>query len=395
MLFGLCLRPDMRDNLYEYLDGYFDDVHRNITWILKYKYLVNLGNRQVESTARKIINYFGGKIVKFDAVIGNPPYQNATTTIYQDFIDLGVKLSDKVCMIVKGNWMTSDTLKQTRDNMISAGIKEIVKYPIIHEVFEDADVLVNIFYIGKMHNDKTVIREIQKGKESSSFSIDLRGMAIIPLNEVEASIVRKISPFVSVENNFGKLHVLPSEPFRITSNGNVGRGAKTYLLDMQSTKTPDYNVAIAFMEPDRSMSYMYTKRKFVPNRDEIIDDFKVLCGGRLNKNGTVISNIQAIAGLSVCSSSYCVIFSSKDKFEASKAYFYAKTKFLRYLVKILCEDGMTNLSPYRFSLVPEQDYSNQSDINWTNHLEDLDAQLYKKYDLSEEEINHIETTITY
>ena len=395
MLFGLCLRPDMRDNLREYFDGSFDDVHKNITWIPEYKYLVNLGNSQVEPTARKIINHFGGKIVKFDAVIGNPPYQNATTTIYQDFIDLGLKLSDKVCMIVKGNWMTSDTLKQTRNNMINAGIKEIVNYPIIHEVFDNADVLVNVFYIDREYKDKTIIREIQKGKETSKFNINLHGMTIIPLNEIEASIVRKISQFVTPENNFGKLHVLPCEPFRITSNGNVGRGTKAYMLDMQRTKTSDYDVAVAFMESDRSMSYMYTKRKFVPNRDEIIDDFKVLCGEKLNKNGTVISNIQAVVGPSVCSSSYCVIYSSKNKYEATKAYFYSKTKLFRYLVGLFCELGKTAVSSYRFSLVPEQDYSDDSDINWTNNLEDLDAQLYKKYGFSEEEINHIDTTMTY
>ena len=279
--------------------------------------------------------------------------------------------------------------------MINTGIKEIINYPIIHEVFDNADVLVNIFHVDRNYKGETVIREVQKGKETSRFSKDLHNIEIIPLNKIEDNIVNKIRPFISKENNFGKLHVLPTEPFRITSSGNVGRGNKTYALDMQASRDTEYNVAVAFMELNRSMSYMYTKRYYVPNRGDIIDDYKILCGGRLNKNNTVISNINAISGPSVCSSSYAVLFSSKDRAIASRAYYYIKTKFVRYLVRLLCEDGMTNLSPYRFSLVPEQDYSNNSNISWTNSLASLDAQLYQKYNLSKEEIDYIENIITY
>lgn len=68
---------------------------------------------------------------KLPELIRKPPYQEATQSIYQYFIELGLNLSDKLCMITKDNWMTSDTLKETRIKMIQAGIGKIIHYPEI------------------------------------------------------------------------------------------------------------------------------------------------------------------------------------------------------------------------------------------------------------------------
>ena len=46
-----------------------------------------------------------------------------------------------------------------------------------------------------------------------------------------------------------------------------------------------------------------------------------------------------------------------------------------------------------FSNVPLQDYSSNSDIDWTQSIPDIDRQLYAKYGLTQEEIDFIETHI--
>ena len=68
-----------------------------------------------------------------------------------------------------------------------------------------------------------------------------------------------------------------------------------------------------------------------------------------------------------------------------------KTKFFRYMVFIKKKTQDNPSSVFQF--VPLQDFTSQSDIDWTKSIADIDKQLYAKYGLSEEEIAFIETMI--
>lgn len=46
-----------------------------------------------------------------------------------------------------------------------------------------------------------------------------------------------------------------------------------------------------------------------------------------------------------------------------------------------------------WSYVPKQDFSGKSDIDWSKSIDEIDQQLYKKYKLSEEEIDFIEKNV--
>lgn len=100
--------------------------------------------------------------------------------------------------------------------------------------------------------------------------------------------------------------------------------------------------------------------------------------GDINASNTIIDKY-----LEETAKSAIEIYANKDKVQAYGAYTYIKTKFFRYLVRIMCESGLTNHSEARFKLVPIQDFSKA----WT------DEELYKKYGFTQEEIDHIESTI--
>lgn len=70
---------------------------------------------------------------------------------------------------------------------------------------------------------------------------------------------------------------------------------------------------------------------------------------------------------------------------------YIKTKFCRALLGTLKVTQHTSISVWRN--VPLQDFTSSSDINWSTSIGDIDKQLYKKYNLSDEEINFIETKV--
>ena len=81
-------------------------------------------------------------------------------------------------------------------------------------------------------------------------------------------------------------------------------------------------------------------------------------------------------------------FDEKD--EAYALLAYIKTKFVRALMGILKQ---TQHSTTTWTYVPLQDFSDQSDIDWTQSISNIDKQLYKKYGLNDEEIRYIEENV--
>ena len=67
------------------------------------------------------------------------------------------------------------------------------------------------------------------------------------------------------------------------------------------------------------------------------------------------------------------------------------SKFLRFCVGIL--KVSQNLYQNVYAFVPLQDFTSESDIDWSKSIEEIDAQLYAKYNLSDEEISFIESMI--
>lgn len=53
---------------------------------------------------------------------------------------------------------------------------------------------------------------------------------------------------------------------------------------------------------------------------------------------------------------------------------YIKTKFFIFLVRLLTDKGTIVTSEYRFSIVPLQDFSSNSDIDWFQSIADINQQ---------------------
>ena len=319
--------------------------------------------------------------MKFDIVVGNPPYQYKTTTVYQEFIDKAINLNaSNICMIVKNNWMTSETLQDIRNKMIKTGISKIIDYPITEEIFNGARVAVSIFHLCKNNDGITEIVQIKHGKETSRLKANIGTLPIIVSNSIELSILEKVSNDIK-NNSFGQ-YLLPTEPFRIANNFTVGRGQSAYGLETKDTESEEFNVKIACMN-DGKLSFRYIREDDIPLRKECLRLYKVISGCKINSTKNVISNLHVIDNMSVCTGSFAVIFSDSDIKITNNALKYIQTKFFRFMVLLLCDNDMTTISRFRFSLVPLQNL----DIEWTDEM------LYSKYKLTTEEINYIEQLI--
>lgn len=68
-----------------------------------------------------------------------------------------------------------------------------------------------------------------------------------------------------------------------------------------------------------------------------------------------------------------------------------KTQFVRFLM-LMAMSGF-GLSKNTLIFVPLQNFTSNSDIDWSQSIHDIDQQLYKKYKLTQEEINFIEMNV--
>lgn len=93
----------------------------------------------------------------------------------------------------------------------------------------------------------------------------------------------------------------------------------------------------------------------------------------------------------ICTETYMVVGSFDTEEEAINLTSYLRTKFTRFLIAQLA--ATQHLSKEKFALVPNQDFTSNSDIDWSKSVEEIDAQLYAKYDLSVEEVVFIESMI--
>ena len=78
--------------------------------------------------------------------------------------------------------------------------------------------------------------------------------------------------------------------------------------------------------------------------------------------------------------------------EAEACFKYIKSKFARAMLGIK-KVTQNNKTKETWSKVPMQDFTNKSDIDWSKSIPEIDQQLYKKYGLSQEEIDFIEKNV--
>lgn len=329
------------------------------------------------------------KKFKFDVIIGNPPYQmsdggnNASSIpLYDKFIDGAKKINPEImCLIIPNRWYAGgrglDNFRQTMMN--DSHLVELHDYINADECFPGMDISGGIcFFIRDLnHNGKCKV--IDEGSNMTS-GIDYRYLNEFPIiigDNRAVSILRKI--------------VVKNE---ITLNSKVSTqrpfGLRTYARPTgQGNITLRWNGGTGLIE-----------KEAVTAGTEIIDKWKVIVSrvfyehaGKADKNGQnrVLSILDILPPDSVCTETYIVIDSFKSEAEAINLKKYLQSKFARFLV--LQASSSIMITKNSFVFVPIQNYTFNSDIDWSQSIPDIDKQLYKKYGLSLDEIDFIESHV--
>ena len=318
--------------------------------------------------------------MKFDVIIGNPPYQGADgkSSIYPEFVNFSLDLSNIVCMITRDNWLTGMAFENMRNNMVgNGGVHHIYHYPIVGELFNHIGVAVAYFLWERDYKGQTSYSRIENSKNVSNRIVDINNIIV---SETANSIVDKVKPVGDWADKYNSR----SYPFMDQR--------KRFLLDDSLTKSDYYNVTVMV---NKEVS-VYVSLSNFQNENEV-KRYKVLCGVNINEAlynspGNVLTNIRAIAPMQVASETWSLIAIFDNETETINCKKYVMTKLFRFLANLTVNVRAT-VTRNAFKYIPIQDFTMSSDIDWSQSISDIDRQLYKKYNLTDEEIAYIDNTI--
>ncbi len=324
--------------------------------------------------------------MKFDVIIGNPPYQlkvNETgkglgaIPIYHKFVEQAQKLNPRyISMIIPARWFAGGVgLDEFRNNMLSnKHIKRIVDYIDSKDCFPGVDVNGGICYflMDSQYEGDCEYTNISNGEESTAMRKLDEYSIFIRRNEA-VSIIKKTQslqePTLDSEGGCS-----PQTPYGFLST-YVGKPNRESEYDCELLSSKGWT----FVNPNEVTKSRETVCLYKP----MISKLSCEHAGNPDKNGMyrVLSRMELLKPNQICSQSYLTVCMQKTEEEAKNVYDYLRTKFVRFLI-LQTLVGM-NLSIGNFRFVPWQDFTK----SWT------DEELYAKYNLSEEEIRFIESVI--
>lgn len=330
----------------------------------------------------------GEQSVIFESIVGNPPYQimdggNAASAIpiYHKFVKIAQSATDHYATIITpSRWFAGGRgLDDFRESMIhDKRIKLLCDFPISSEVFPSTEIKGGVCYFlwDKREESQCTIITKRNNQISRTNRYLVEGDLDVFIRYNEAiEILKKVTQkgFTSF-----KEIVSSSKPF----------GLRTFVKAQPFSK--DNNV---ILYANKKKGYI-NKSKISTNKD-LIDKYKVYITyayGAGEDFPHQILNVPFVGEKnSVCTETYIMLGTYDDEITAQRVVSYIKTKFARFMVLLLKNTQHATKSVYQ--LVPLQDFTDNSDIDWSKSVAEIDQQLYKKYNLSEEEINFIETMI--
>lgn len=330
----------------------------------------------------------GEKKVEFGAVVGNPPYQisdggaqASAKPIYQHFVNIGIEMSSEyVTCITPSRWFSGGKgLDKYREKMIESNkISILVDFPNSESIFNGVFIKGGCSYFlydNNYYGDTKIITQNNGSTESMNRKLSIPGINIVVRYNWQYTLLNKVfntefDPFsnkVSSRKPYGYINnkliknIKEINDYPIYSNKIRGFINKKYI------NISDFQIK----EPKIFITYAYGAGEGFPH--QII-------------NKPIIPEDDA-----VCTETYILINGFKNNEERDNAYKYMNSKFFRALVSTIKISQHATAKVYNF--VPIQDFTKKSDIDWSKSIDEIDEQLFDKYQLSEEERNHIKSSI--
>ena len=333
--------------------------------------------------------------MKFTAIVGNPPYQITTdrtsdTPIYHLFMDVAFQICDKVSFITPARFLfnAGKTPAEWNNRVLNDPHFKVIWYkPKSTDVFPNVDIKGGVAV--------TFRNAVEDFGSVGTFTAFDELNSII--RKVSARTIGTLNNIIYPQNKFilGELYKdFPYLKDRIGSDGKEKR-LTTSIFDFKEIfkDTRNSNEDLCILGLVKNIrTYKYISPQYIESHQNLMK-YKVLVpksngSGAL---GEVLSTPLIGEPLIGYTQSFISIGSFDNVNEAEACLKYIKSKFARVMLGILKATQDNSKEVWR--LVPLQNFTSESNIDWSKSVAEIDQQLYAKYGLDESEISFIESKI--
>ena len=334
---------------------------------------------------------------KFYAVIGNPPYQEESEgnqrnpPIYHLFMDEAYKVSGKVELITPARFLSDagQTPKEWNRKMLHDPHLKVMKFePDAGTVFSGVEI-------------KGGVAVTFRDEESNFGAIE----TFVPYEPLRSVLSKVRATGANVLSGM----VTGAVPYKFTDKAKqdhpeyielMGKSCdlRTNVLDnlydklFFRNKQDDSKYVAIYGLFNKKRECLWIERQYI-DVPENFDGYKVLLPKAIGAGtyGEKLSSFEIAAKGVGHTQSFVSMGNFESEAEAENLVKYLETKFARSLLGIL--KVTQDVSPRVWSLVPVQDFKDGSDIDWSKSVSEIDQQLYRKYGLSQDEIDFIESHV--
>ncbi|WP_158222200.1 Eco57I restriction-modification methylase domain-containing protein [Fibrobacter intestinalis] len=338
---------------------------------------------------------------KFFAVIGNPPYQEESEKngrqppIYNHFMDAVFKIADCVELITPARFLfnAGQTPKAWNEKILNDEHFKVLHYePEASKIFPNTDIKGGVAIT--LRNQEKIFGKIGKFVTSDIMQIivdKINPLCNHYLDEIHfnRSSYRLTKILYQKHPEFNR-RVKASEKLSIGSN--IFKKFPEIFFDEEfKNKSNSYRRIFGLDETKRC--YKFVKKEYIANHENL-DKWKIFVAksNGEGKFGEILSELEIASPNSVSTQTFISFGRFNSKAECESLIKYLKTKFVRALLGI-CKVTPDNARKEVWKYVPLQDFTSKSDIDWSKSVHEIDLQLYKKYGLSKEERDFIESHV--
>lgn len=340
------------------------------------------------------------KDMNFDTIIGNPPYQviatgdaNGSDPIYHLFIDAGKQFCNRETLIHPARFLfnAGKTPKDWNQKVLNDDHFKVVGYwANSSQMFPDVDIKGGVAIthwdnktdFGKIgtfvafEELRSILKKV-RNDEFKTFADLVYGRDLYKLTE----ILYEENPFA--ENRQSKGH-------RYDCGSNVFDVFPELFYDEKPNDKKEYARVLGRANNVRIEKWFRKDYLKIPDNFDFYKVFVPKSNGS-GAIGEVLSTPMVGEPMVGCTTTFLNIGKFETQFEAEGCLKYIKTKFARAMLGTL---KVTQDNPRETWLnVPLQDFTANSDIDWSKSIPEIDKQLYKKYGLSADEIEFIESKV--
>lgn len=353
-----------------------------------------------EHYAVKLNDLKGHATMKFDFIIGNPPYQEDAlgdnkgyaSPIYNKFMDESFNLADHVELIHPARFLfnAGSTPKAWNRKMLNDPHLKVLLYePVGSRVFPNTDIKGGIAIT--YHDTDKDFGAIGTFIPYDEINSIMKKAAAKDIDESLTSIV-----FNQTKFNLDILYKDYPELREVIGSNGKDKRFRNNIFEKISLFTDEQkagdDITVLGVEGNKRI-WKHFPIKYVDVGKDNLFKWKALLSSAMGSGvfGEALTMPIVLKPGTGHTQSFRSIGAFDTEEEANACCKYVRTKFARALLGILKITQDT--PPEKWRYVPMQNFTAESDIDWFMSVQEIDQQLYKKYKLDEDEIAFIESHV--